>query len=487
VILFGVVFLALSAPARAADLVVNLQDTGLGRVTSSPAGINCPPTCSAPFDDDSTVVLVATPAPGYAFGSPDPQGDPVDVSGWDGCAPVPGVPLRCGITVPEGESDVGASFRPAALLLVVANGSGAGDGVTARVANPAVGEPAERFCAADPEGGVVCPVPYLPGRAVTLAASPVGAPFPVWSDEDCADAMPCTVVLDELRRSITATFATQRVSVRVHGAGHVSSTPPGLDCTVLSDDDPPPDDCNATFQTWQDVALTAEGITPRWVTDPSPARAGCDAVAGAVCHVIAERARWAVVSFNGVPPDQQYPPKATAHFRVRRTGNGSGTVRGGGIDCGSRCVVERSYGDRIVLVADASSGSRFVRWRRGCGASARCPLTVGPTTRIGAVFARAAVATVNKLHASLKRVRVRRVRGRYRIVLPLHLNMAARVTARVTTRRGRRVLQRSWQVPAGDRRLVMSMRARRGRYRLGLTIRSTSGQVLRIRRPLRLR
>jgi hypothetical protein len=205
--------------------------------------------------------------------------------------------------------------------------------------------------------------------------------------------------------------------------------------------------------------------------------------------VIAERSRWAVVSFAGVEPDQQYPPRASARFRVSKAGDGSGTVRGSGIDCGSRCSVDTNYGQRFVLLADASPGSRFVRWRRGCGESARCPLTVGPTTRVTAVFERvgASAATLTPtLRARLSRVGVRRIRGRYRIVMPLRINLAARVSARLT-RRGRLVARGSKQLRAGDRRLILRVRARRGRYRLSLTVRSIDGQVQRINRTLRLR
>jgi hypothetical protein len=500
VFLVAAAFLAIPAAALGQDasLEVIVSDSGLGRVTSDTGepGIDCPGTCTATVPADEIVTLTATPAPGYVLGIADSQGGPVDESGWAGCSPVPNAPSRCTIQVQGNPDIVEVSFRPAALLLVVANGGGGG--VTATVPNPQVGETDEQTCNSSQGGGVVCPFPYLPGRAVTLTPSPFAAPFPIWSDDDCLNATACTLVLDALRQSITATFATQHVFVHVNGPGRVFSTPAGIDCTAGTDDDFPLE-CDADFPTGQDVALTAEGTGASWYTNPAPTRAGCDFTVGTVCHVVAERSRWTVVSFAGVPPDEQYPPTAGARFRVRKSGTGSGTVRGGGIDCGSRCAVDKNFGDRIVLLAAASGGSRFERWRRGCGSRARCAVTVGPITRVRAIFARVASAasvpsvtppstpTVIRLRATLDRVRVRRIRGRYRIVLPLHLNRAATVRARVATRRGRRVARRSWRLAAGDRRLILRVRARRGRYRLALTIRSTDGQVKVIKRKLRLR
>jgi hypothetical protein len=510
VFLVAAAFLALPAAAEGGVLAVNVSDTGLGHVTSDVGGIDCPGTCAATVPDDATVTLTATPASRYALGVPDPQGGPVDDSGWAGCSPVPDDPLRCTVQVPAGQTDVGVFFRPAALLLVVANGGGGQ--VTATVTDPQVGEAGEQTCISQQGGGAVCPFAYLPGRAVTLTPSPFAAPYPIWSDDDCLDAMACTLVLDGLRQSITATFATQHVFVHVNGPGRVFSTPAGIDCTAVADDQFPVECGPAEFPTGEEVALTAEGPDATWVTDPAPTRAGCDFTVEAVCHVIAERSRWTVVSFAGVPPDQQYPPKASARFKVRKSGDGSGTVGGGGIDCGSRCAVEKDFGDRIVLQADASSGSRFENWRRGCGSRERCELTVGPTTGVTAVFTSVASASVASasvasappvppppttptppppppkviLRAELGRVTARRIQRRYRVVLPLSHNLAATVSARVT-RRGRGVVTKSWQLPAGDRRLTLRVRARRGRYRLSLTIRSTDGQRQVIERGLRLR
>ncbi len=48
-------------------LTVTKTGVGSGVVTSSPAGINCGPTCIAPFPEETSVTLTGTPSPGSAF------------------------------------------------------------------------------------------------------------------------------------------------------------------------------------------------------------------------------------------------------------------------------------------------------------------------------------------------------------------------------------------------------------------------------------
>ena len=50
------------------QLTVTAPAAGSGTVTSSPAGINCPGTCSASFAQGAKVTLTATPGSNYFFG-----------------------------------------------------------------------------------------------------------------------------------------------------------------------------------------------------------------------------------------------------------------------------------------------------------------------------------------------------------------------------------------------------------------------------------
>jgi hypothetical protein len=50
------------------SFTLSVSKTGSGAVTSTPAGINCGATCSAPYSDGTPVSLTATPASGSTFG-----------------------------------------------------------------------------------------------------------------------------------------------------------------------------------------------------------------------------------------------------------------------------------------------------------------------------------------------------------------------------------------------------------------------------------
>ena len=78
-------------------LTVVKAGTGSGTVTSSPAGINCAPTCAASFASGSTVTLTTTPAAGSVLGS------------WTGCDAVVGT--TCTISSLAASRSVTATFN----------------------------------------------------------------------------------------------------------------------------------------------------------------------------------------------------------------------------------------------------------------------------------------------------------------------------------------------------------------------------------------
>ena len=89
--------------------------SGTGSVTSSPAGINCPPDCAEPFDPDVTVSLTATADAGSTF------------DGWSGACAGAGTATTCPLVTDDSGPDllhsVSATFRS-----VPADGGGSGGG-----------------------------------------------------------------------------------------------------------------------------------------------------------------------------------------------------------------------------------------------------------------------------------------------------------------------------------------------------------------------
>jgi YVTN family beta-propeller protein len=80
------------------SLTVTKSGTGAGTITSNPAGIDCGSTCSASFDEGTTVTLMAAAAPGSEF------------AGWSGDCSSSGTSTTCTLTMDAGKN-VSASFE----------------------------------------------------------------------------------------------------------------------------------------------------------------------------------------------------------------------------------------------------------------------------------------------------------------------------------------------------------------------------------------
>jgi List-Bact-rpt repeat protein len=358
-----------------------------------------------------------------------------------------------------------------------------------------------------------CTLTYPAGTVVTLTAtgsddfdgvaSDDGPPttFRRWSDDRCPSANSCTLTIGVGAQTVSALFSPQRVSVSAEGdpGGSVTSsvgelsqqgtpgcdTSSGLNCVVDVDPD------LAT-----PVVLTA-GPDPKWATDPL--RLLCDSIAPdqSTCSITPAWPRWASVgtgSFDA--PGSPKPPDISVRFHVAKSGGGSGTVRGGLLDCGTECAATQSFGAPETLQAIADSGSRFVGWRGACGSSPTCRLAIGPVTAVTAVFERAVsqngpttgpTPTPTPRKSRLVKLNVRGHGRKRAILMRVELGGPASVRARLL--RGRRqVTARRWQLKAGSYLLRMNVpaRVRPGRYRVALTV-SGGGQTQQITRPVRLR
>jgi hypothetical protein len=197
-------------------------------------------------------------------------------------------------------------------------------------------------------------------------------------------------------------------------------------------------------------------------------------------------------------------PTVTVYFRVVKGGSGSGTVHSESLDCGTSCAVERRFGRRETLVADAAPGSTFAGWRGGCSTAATCSLAVGPVTTVVAVFdeagrsnrsepSQSSAPDSQRSHPGTRFVgRLRRIavtgHGRHRRVL-MRVRVNARAVATASLRRGRvRVASRRWRIGAGSPLLRMRVpgRARPAVHRLTLSLRDGDGHATRITRRVRL-
>lgn len=133
-------------------LTVGTSGGGVGTVTSSPSGIDCGDSCSAPFDQKSKVTLTAVPEPGSRF------------TGWSGACK--GKKLTCKLTLRSSVATT-ANFESNPVLTVSKSGTGTGS-VTSNV------------------GGVTCDptcsASFAERAQVTLTATAdIGSKFVRWT------------------------------------------------------------------------------------------------------------------------------------------------------------------------------------------------------------------------------------------------------------------------------------------------------------------
>ncbi|HEY0703403.1 MAG TPA: choice-of-anchor D domain-containing protein [Candidatus Acidoferrales bacterium] len=185
-------------------LTITKSGTGTGTVTSSPAGINCGATCSAPFASGTQITLTATPATGSTF------------TGWtagpcEGTAP-------CTLTIVAATSVSAAFTQTTNNFTLTVTEAGTGSGTV--TSTPA---------------GIACPstcsASFASGQVVALTANASdGSTFAGWSGAGCTGTNACSVTITTAT-TVTATFNSGNSPVTITVAPgaptNVSTTPGG--------------------------------------------------------------------------------------------------------------------------------------------------------------------------------------------------------------------------------------------------------------------
>jgi hypothetical protein len=135
-------------------------------------------------------------------------------------------------------------------------------------------------------------------------------------------------------------------------------------------------DCSEVLVRGSSVTLTATPSSGSALTSWS----GCDSTNGNTCTVTSitqDRTITATFSLNV----QYYT------LSVQGAGTGSGTVTGGGIDCGSTCSLTLAGGTAVTLTATPSTSSSFTSWSGCDGTNGNsCTVTVTQNRTVTATF-----------------------------------------------------------------------------------------------------
>jgi Divergent InlB B-repeat domain/WD40-like Beta Propeller Repeat len=319
------------------NLAVQLGGTGSGAVTSTPAGIDCPPTCSFDFLAATPVSLATNADPGSVFDH------------WSGDCSGTG---SCDLVM-TADQNVTAVFTITTRTLTVST-SGAGTGTV-------TSSPAGINC------GVNCMQDYDFGTDVSLSAdADPGSTFDHWTD-DCSGGGGCDVTMSA-DRSVTAVFTltphTLTVDTSGTGTGTVTSTPAGINCGT---------NCTQDFDDGTDVTLEADADPSsefdHWTGDCS---------GGGACDVTMNGARSVTAVFT----------LRTHTLTVDTSGTGTGTLTStpAGINCGTNCTEDYDHGTDVTLHASADATSVFDHWTGDCSGGGACDVTMNSDQDVTAVF-----------------------------------------------------------------------------------------------------
>jgi hypothetical protein len=211
--------------------------------------------------------------------------------------------------------------------------------------------------------GATCTRDYDDGTEVTLTATAApGSRFTGWTGGGCTGTGACTVTMSAAR-TVTASFlAVYPLTVTKTGSGSGSVAGGGIDCGTT---------CTREYDDGTEVTLTATAAPGSRFTGWSGACTGTGA-----CTLTMNAARTVTAGFV-----------ATHTLTIAKSGSGSGSVAGGGIDCGGNCSADYDDGTEVTLTATAAPGSRFTGWTGACSGAGACTVTMSAAREASAEFA----------------------------------------------------------------------------------------------------
>lgn len=336
--------------ATSYTLTASVSGNKSGSLTSSPAGINCPPTCSSTFTSGTSVTLSPVVGEAGAF-----------LESWGGACSGVGA-VQCIVTMSSSKSvSVKFTSSPGDALTIYRAGTGSGT-VTSN--------PARINCP------TTCASYFNFATVVTLTATPAaGSSFTGWSGACSGAALTCSVTMTD-EKTVTATFAvtptyTLSIDKGGNGTGSVNSDDGGIKCGTY---------CSQTYPSGTSVHLTTEpsvgSVFSSW------SGGGCSGAGD--CTVVMDSSKSVDATFT----------KLTMALSLEKLGNGDGKVTSNPyeIHCETGCKKQTAgfaYGTSVTISLTPYAGSSFAGWGGACagvGAVPSCTLSMTSAKSVTATF-----------------------------------------------------------------------------------------------------
>ncbi len=304
--------------------------TGMGTITSSPAGVTCPGDCSQNYTHGTVVSFTQMATSGWTF------------QNWGGAC---SGNTTCSVTMDQARNVTATFTLNSYDLTVDVTGMGT---VTA---SPQIS------C------GTNCTGTYTHNTVVSLTQmATTGWTFQSWGGA-CSGNTTCNVTMDGIK-NVTALFTINSYALDANfggtgGSGTITAT--GIIC---------PGDCNENFNHGTVVNVTQTPAADTNFVNWSGACTG-----NTTCSV----------TMNG-------PRTVTANYALKQynldvTIAGSGTVTGPQIGCPTDCLGTYNHGTSVTLTQLAGSGYRFTGWSGGtCTGINACVVPMDMARAVTATF-----------------------------------------------------------------------------------------------------